>query len=445
MSKKLIVILLFSINAFAQTTVELTPTQDNSMFSEYTSNSNGAGVNIFAGRTLRGTLRRGLIKFDVSSIPSNAQITSVSLTLATLRSAQNGNSQHSFSLHKLLKTWGQGTSNALGTGATATANDATWQYNLFNSSQWTTAGGDFVATASATASARKDEFCVWSGAGLISDVSAWVSSPSTNHGWIIIGQENVNGSAKGFASREYIADLRPVLSITYTIPPSDKILINEVNPNQKWIELYNPSTQVVILNNYYVVNNAYTSALVGGSVNVLNGNLSLNPNEYIVLGWNDIGTTTGEIALYNNNPTGSGIIMDYVQYGATNQSRATAAVTAQVWNSATAFLTGVNLTTNTYSLDPSVSYPQGGKSSNATHWLVRKQTPTYQNVICPNTLNLTGNIINAQYNSTGDFISTGSLNSTSNTSFISQKAIILNPSFRIDSGGVFEAKIEVCN
>jgi hypothetical protein len=263
---------------------------------------------------------------------------------------------------------------------------------------------------------------------------------------MILGDENILGSAKSFATKEYsIPDIRPKLSITYTIPPTDKILINEVNPNEKWIELYNPSTQIVNLNNYYVVNNANTSALVGGSVNVLNGNLSLNPNEYVVIGWNSIGTATGEIALYNNNPTGSGIMMDYVQYGAANQSKATAAVTAQVWNSTTAFLSGLNLNTNTYSLDPTISYPLGGKSSNSTHWLVRKQTPTYQNVVCPNALNLSGNIINAQYSSTGDIISVGSLNTTSNSRFISQKAVTLNPNFKVDSGGVFEAKIGACN
>ncbi len=441
-------ILFITTKSFSQTTIDLVSIQDNSMFSEYASNSNGAGVNIFAGRTLGGVIRRGLIKFNVSSIPQNAQITAVTLTLATLRSASNTNALHSFSLHKLTKTWGEGSSNGLGTGATATTTptrDATWQYNLFNTSQWTTAGGDFVALASATTQTRKDDYCIWSGSGLINDVASWVASSSSNHGWVITGQENTNGSAKGFASKEYIVDLRPLLTITYTIPTTDKILINEVNPNAKWIELYNPSLQVVNLNNYYVVNGTNTSALVGGGVNVLNGSLSLNPNEYVVLGWNAIGQTTGEIALYNNNPSGSGIMMDYVQYGAANQSKAAVAVTAQVWDAATNFLSGLNNTSNTYSLNAALSYPNGGKSSNSTSWQVRKQSPTFQNVNCPNSLNLTNNIINAQYSSTGDINSTGNLISTSNASFLSPKAIILSPNFKVDSGAVFEAKIENCN
>jgi hypothetical protein len=439
--------LLFSIDLFAQTTVVLSATQDNSMFSENGTYSNGTGEQLFAGRiNSGGALRRALIKFNVSSIPPNAIITDAKLEIyVELSPRTNLFGFNNFSIHKLTKNWGEGASISFsGRGSTAQTNDATWEYNFYTSSQWTNPGGDFVATATATATGRLNLWSEWNGTGVINDINAWRSNSTTNYGWILLGEETVNASARVFSSRSNGSN-PPKLTITYTLPAADKILINEVNPTAKWVELYNPSTQVVNLNNYYVVNNANTSALVGGSVNVLNGNLSLNPNEYIVLGWNSIGATTGEIALYNNNPTGSGVMMDYVQYGAANQSKATAAVIAQVWNSATAFLSGLNLNTNTYSLDPSVSYPLGGKSSNSTHWLTRKQTPTYQNVICPNSLNLNGNIINAQYNAIGDIISIGNLNSTSNSSFISQKAVILNPNFRVDSGAVFEAKISNCN
>jgi spore coat protein A len=57
----------------------------------------------------------------------------------------------------------------------------------------------------------------WSSPTLAADVQSWLSNPSTNFGWVVVGQEGSNNTAKRFDTRE-IADptFRPVLQVTYS-------------------------------------------------------------------------------------------------------------------------------------------------------------------------------------------------------------------------------------
>ena len=58
---------------------------------------------------------------------------------------------------RFLANWGEGTSNAdanEGGGANSTTNDATWIHTFYPASLWTTAGGNFISTASATTLVR---------------------------------------------------------------------------------------------------------------------------------------------------------------------------------------------------------------------------------------------------------------------------------------------------
>ena len=66
--------------------VTLTPTADNTIFSESQDISNGAGQFLFAGTLNQGPIRRALLKFDVASaIPPGAHIDSASLQLHVSR------------------------------------------------------------------------------------------------------------------------------------------------------------------------------------------------------------------------------------------------------------------------------------------------------------------------------------------------------------------------
>ena len=76
--------------------------------------SNGSGGSFFAGTTLIGnSIRRGLIRFDLSGLPQDAQITTVRLTMHMSRSVSLS---QPVSLHKASGSWGEGASNAPGEG-----------------------------------------------------------------------------------------------------------------------------------------------------------------------------------------------------------------------------------------------------------------------------------------------------------------------------------------
>jgi hypothetical protein len=123
--------------------------------------------------------------------------------------------------------WGEGNSDAGfpgGRGTAAQTGDATWTRRVFNTINWTTAGGDFIATASATATVgniNSQPKTTWTSAQLLNDVQGWIANATTNHGWIVRGDE-VNGfTAQRFGSREYsIPSDRPKLILTYpAVPP----------------------------------------------------------------------------------------------------------------------------------------------------------------------------------------------------------------------------------
>ncbi|MFM9959227.1 MAG: DNRLRE domain-containing protein [Phycisphaerales bacterium] len=222
----------FSGGAFAgsvlpPTIVNLTSVLDNTLYEESGGGlSNALGPNIFAGQTRFAGPRRAVIEFDVSSIPSNATIVSATMTLNLTRAISDGNIQ---TAHRVLAGWGEGTSssgpdefaNPGGSGELSTTGDATWVHRFFSGTNWTTPGGDFAPTASA--SAVVDSFTGpynWTGPGMAADVQGWIADASTNHGWLILGTEGAGQNAKRYASRENTNPaLRPVLTVTYTVPP----------------------------------------------------------------------------------------------------------------------------------------------------------------------------------------------------------------------------------
>jgi hypothetical protein len=228
----LVILLIAAVNSVAGAeSITLTPSRDNTLIESSAGNvSNGRGDAIFAGRNAnQQMIRRGVIHFDLSSIPSGAVIDSASLRMVSNGPGLNGD--RVVSLHRLLQDWGEGTSlggggAGGGGGGPATQNDATWLYRFYDvanpssSPAWSTPGGSFNSTASAsTVVLSAPGPATWSSAGLAGDVQMWLNQPGTNFGWAIIGDESVQETTKRFASREHIniAD-RPMLTISYTVP-----------------------------------------------------------------------------------------------------------------------------------------------------------------------------------------------------------------------------------
>jgi hypothetical protein len=208
--------------------VVLTPRQDNSMYSEDGTASNGAGQHLFSGRTSFGGRRRALLVFDVAgSVPAGATIESAALQLHVSLSPPGPMNSQPFSIHRLLSEWGEGGADAEGaegTGAPAQPRDATWTDRIFPDTLWTTPGGDFEATASANqlVPQTSDGFVTWgSTAAMVADVQAWLDAPTSNFGWLVIGDEANPTTARRFDSRENLtAANHPTLTIEYAPPPA---------------------------------------------------------------------------------------------------------------------------------------------------------------------------------------------------------------------------------
>ena len=201
--------------------VNLPASKDNTIYSEGAL-SNAVGDYLFGGETGIGDFRRSLITFDIAAgLPAGVTIDEVQLSLNVSKVPDLDS--HNFSLYRLTSDWGEGGSNAPGVeggGTDASTDDATWSHTFFPFNFWTTAGGDYLETASVTALIGGLGAAIWpSTDALVADVQQWLDQPDSNFGWILIGNETAGGTAKRFDSRENPAvNLRPRLTIIFTLP-----------------------------------------------------------------------------------------------------------------------------------------------------------------------------------------------------------------------------------
>ena len=205
------------------TTITAGSIADNTLYESTTGVlSNGLGTKVVVSRS-SSVIKRALVSFDLSAIPAGSTIQNVTLRLAN---AENATATTSVTVHRVTASWGEGTSTATGTeetGAASTTGDATWIHRFYPATNWAAAGGDFVASASATLSVAGSGTYSWSSAGLVADVQYWIDHPTARFGWILRGKETSGGSAvKRFESRQStdVAN-RPALVITYVAPPAE--------------------------------------------------------------------------------------------------------------------------------------------------------------------------------------------------------------------------------
>ncbi len=205
------------------TTVTINPSKDNSLYEDPLGElSNGAGVYLFAGRTLQSfqgdpDLRRALLAFDVAgSLPAGATILDATLTLRVTRDIAG---PYTFTVHRLTSDWGEGSSDAFGEegiGVNPGPGDASWIHTFYDTNTWTASGGDFGAASASTTVGGAGFFYSWSSTQLRDDVQDMLDNAGTNFGWVIVGDETTFPTAKQFASRENpTVSHRPTLEITY--------------------------------------------------------------------------------------------------------------------------------------------------------------------------------------------------------------------------------------
>ncbi len=203
--------------------VTIVANKDNTLYQNSAGQtSNGRGEWLFVGVTATNEIRRGLLGFDVAAagIPSGAIITSVRVQLRVDRTVVGG---QPIELHRVTRSWGEGSSNAGspgGLGAPAQANDATWLHSFYDATLWTTPGGDFLSTVSSVVSVSGTGLYAWQGNGLIGDVQSWLDNPGSNHGWLLKhANEGEQQTAKRFISKDHATNNdRPKLTIEYIIP-----------------------------------------------------------------------------------------------------------------------------------------------------------------------------------------------------------------------------------
>jgi uncharacterized repeat protein (TIGR03803 family) len=210
---RIILIFIFTFSlltlAKAQVTVKIISDKDNSIYSTNPEGSNGLGGELHSGRLgYEGglTIRRSLLHFDLSSIPAGSTIYSATLILQVRRNKDGG-----VSLHKLIANWGS--SDDVSPPAEG---DATWNHAFFPNTKWTTPGGDFETTATAS-TGNLEEGAPLIIPNLTADVQSWVNNSSTNFGWMLKGtDDNIPYTAKIIYSRNHpVENLRPVLHVTY--------------------------------------------------------------------------------------------------------------------------------------------------------------------------------------------------------------------------------------
>jgi hypothetical protein len=208
--------------------VFLTASRDATIYEAFDGSlANGAGRYLFAGKNNQNRARRGLIHFDIAgALPADAIITSARLTMNL---SQGAGAASTVSLHRALASWTTGSSNPddpEGSGTLAGAGDATW---LFSSADgagggtaWTTAGGDFIATASASRLTSTVGLYNWSSEQLAADAQAFLTAPEANFGWFILGDESAIGNARRFDSADSatLGGIAPLLVIEFTTVPA---------------------------------------------------------------------------------------------------------------------------------------------------------------------------------------------------------------------------------
>lgn len=208
------------------TTVTLFPSQDATLYEDPVNDlANGIGPGMFVGNTNAGLSRRALLKFDIGSqIPEGASINDVRLTV---QMDKTDSGPQEISLHALTADWGEGSSAAPadrgGKGAAATPNSATWKHRKYAGELWDSPGGDFLNSDSASVLVGGVGQYDFESPSMIDEVADWVENPENNFGWIMIGNESGNKTAKRFGTRE--SGIRPVLTVDFDAPDFPQVTI----------------------------------------------------------------------------------------------------------------------------------------------------------------------------------------------------------------------------
>ncbi len=160
----------------------------------------------FGASDLRGGARQQiatLMRFDVSSIPSGANVQSAYLHLYGYH--REGSADFDLGAFAVKRAWAEA--------------GASWNMAL-SSTPWGAPGCNDMLTD--RAELATDQATVgsagWYSWSVTDDVQRMVNDPATNAGWLLMQAEAVPGVVSMYSSEHANATLRPKLVVTYTLP-----------------------------------------------------------------------------------------------------------------------------------------------------------------------------------------------------------------------------------
>ncbi len=193
---------------------------DAAMHNIAANNNFGVSTNLYAGKRGDGNRVRSLIQFDLSSIPSSAEIADGTLSLHCHTHIR----AKVYRANRVLVSWEEGVNDNATPGGGV--DGCTWNNRNHNGSiAWDgagcdTAGSDYLTRDNAI---TIDGAAVWYDWDVQTDVAAWVAGSAANYGsrlWCTTDNLSpVNTDYGEFYSSDHgTAATRPVLTVAYTVP-----------------------------------------------------------------------------------------------------------------------------------------------------------------------------------------------------------------------------------
>lgn len=195
-----------------------------------------------------GSNRQSRILFQVDlALPEGATITGARYkVLVTMAPPAGGRADTVFALHRMLTPWVEGTQRGdLPGGKPAIEGESTWEKRIHPDTEWPEPGGEFGSDFAEEPSATSSRITGTGAATFtfnargLDDLRSMLADPTSNHGWVLITQEEgASKSARRFASREHLTT-PPTLEIDHeggTPPAQPFVATIEHDPTSgEWI------------------------------------------------------------------------------------------------------------------------------------------------------------------------------------------------------------------
>lgn len=264
------VLLNYTDPSFA-TTVLGNNTINDSTLAERTPNVNfGRLATLRTGRAQQANSDyHSIIRFNLTGIPSDVEIINATLQLYYYE-IQPGDDQgnRNISVHRVqqnpTRDWAE--------------MDVTWNdYNA--TSAWTSAGGDYNATPTDTATFNSTAVSTFISWNVTRDVQSFADNRTLNYGWVVKDDVSASRTRRNFRSKEAVVPAqRPRLLIAWKPKQADLIPINLTFSDNNPREGDNVTIYAVILNNGTKKAENFTVQFFDGSCSngtQINGNITI--------------------------------------------------------------------------------------------------------------------------------------------------------------------------